>query len=88
LVTKESKSDRLDKHISILSDEELREKYNSALKERLDDNDYDNDDYDQFNEYVKQAGAATKTYAKKKCPGWFQFSRAELSPLLENLNII
>jgi hypothetical protein len=23
-------------------------------------------------------GAATKTYMKKKCPGWFQFSREDL----------
>jgi hypothetical protein len=85
-VTKERKS-KLTVWTSILSDEELREKYSSALKERLDDDDYDNEGYDQFNEYVKQARAATKTYMKKKCP-WFQFSREELSPLLEKRNII
>jgi hypothetical protein len=80
-VTKESKS-KLTDWTSILSDEELREKYNSALKERLD-----NDDYDQFNEYVKQAGAATKTYVNKKCPGWFQFSRDDLLHCLKNATL-
>ena len=86
-VTKERKS-KLTVWTSILSDEELRERYSSTLKERLDDDDYDNEGYDQFNEYVKQAGAATKTYVKKKCPGWFQFSGEKLSLLLEKRNII
>ena len=81
-VTKESKSELTD-WTSILSDEELREKYNSALKEHLDDDDYD-DDYDQFNEYVKQAGAATKTYMKKKCP-WFQFREKNYLHCLKNV---
>ena len=86
-VAKESNSELTD-WTSISSDEELREKYNSVLKELLDNDDYDDDDYDQFNVYVNQAGAATKTYVKKKCPGWFQFSREELSSLLEQRNNI
>jgi lipoate-protein ligase A len=52
-----------------MSDEEFREKYNSTLKERLDnldDDDYDND-YDQFSEYLKPE--LQNVHEKKKCPG-------------------
>ena len=46
----------------------------------------DDMDYDTFNECVIKAGELTATIVKKKCEGWFQFSRESMAPLLEERN--
>ncbi len=64
----------------IQSDEHLQMVYNKHLQSMITPA----MDYNEYNAAVLKARELTMTANKQKCKGWFQLSRATLTPLLSN----
>jgi hypothetical protein len=67
---------------TIMFDERYHEIYNRTLYEMTTDE----MSYDDFNKCILKAAELTAVKVSKKNEGWFQFSRAEVAPLLEERN--
>ena len=44
--------------------------------------------YDDFNKHLLLAGRETSTTTKKKCEGWYWYSREKLSPIIAEKNTL
>jgi len=70
----------------IATDHNTRQRYNALLLAATEDE--DDMPYELFNDAIKQAGKETATLVKSQNDDWFQFSRDDLVPCIEEQNEI